>query len=359
MGQQVKRRKMTYVSTLNNTSTSKTQDIPAVEKMLFISWAPNCSRSDNIARELGGKSFMIYHAFWGSNIFTIGLKYLTQSVETAWILLRHRPQRVICMSPPVPSLIPVWFYCLLFRGRFAIDYHTAAFVLRAQRALYFMQAFFARRATINLLTNAHLAAIVKGWGGKTMLISDVRVVFETITPYPNLSGGFNVTFVSRFSETEPLDDVYEAAKRLASNGVHFYVTGDLRDASEADVKNCPSNVTLTDFLSVPIYAGLLRDSDAVLCLCTNDNTMQRGAYEAMSVETPLVLSDWPILREVFSPGSVFVPNTVDGIVEGIQLAKLEHDRLSLEVKKLKQQRSERWDQTIVLLQAALRGESRA
>ena len=337
----------------------KTDRIEPDPSLIFISWAPNCSRSDNIARELGGKSYMVYHAFWGSNFFTIGFKYLTQMVETFWILLRDRPRRVICMSPPVPSLIPVWIYCVLFSGRFAIDYHTAAFVLRAQKALYFLQAFFARRATINLLTNSHLAEIVEGWGGKTMLIGDVRVVFDPIEPYPEMSDGFNVTFVSRFSETEPLDDVYEAAKRLATEGVHLFVTGDLRDASKEDVENCPENVTLTDYLSVPVFGGLLRDSDAVLCLCTNDNTMQRGAYEAMSVETPLVLSNWPILRETFSIGSVFVHNTVEGIVDGIKHAMANRDDLKLDVKVLKQRRSDRWDNTIARLKSELHGQNQS
>ena len=32
--------------------------------LTFISWASNCSRSDNIARELGGKSYMVYHEIW-------------------------------------------------------------------------------------------------------------------------------------------------------------------------------------------------------------------------------------------------------------------------------------------------------
>lgn len=297
---------------------------------------------------------MIYHAIWGSNFFTIGFKYFTQAIETMWILVRDRPRHVICMSPPVPSLVPVWIYCLLFRGNFAIDYHTAAFVLKAQRALYFMQAFFARRAAVNILTNSHLAGIVEGWGGKTMLIGDVRVVFDPIEPYPGLTSGFNVTFVSRFSPTEPLDDVYKAAKELKDDGVHLFVTGDLRDASKTDVENCPENVTLTDFLSVPMFAGLLRDSNAVLCLCTNDNTMQRGAYEAMSVETPLVLSDWPILRETFPIGSVFVPNSVDGIVAGIKEAIANQQELNSQVKELKKQRSDRWEKTIVQLRSTIK-----
>ena len=65
--------------------------------LVFISWASNCSRSDNIARELGGKSYMVYHPIWGSNFFTIAFKYLTQSIETFWILLRDRPRRVLSL----------------------------------------------------------------------------------------------------------------------------------------------------------------------------------------------------------------------------------------------------------------------
>lgn len=348
---------MTSVVEPQSQETESSPDQPQIERLTFISWAPYCSRSDNIARELGGKSYMVYHAFWGSNFITIWFKYFTQAIETLWILLRDRPRHVICMSPPVPSLVPVWLYCIVFRASFAIDYHTAAFVLRAQRMLYFMQAFFARRAKVNLLTNSHLAEIVEGWGGRTMLISDVRVVFDSVQAYDGFRDGFNVTFVSRYAETEPLDDVYEAARRLAEHNIFLHVTGDLKDASPSDLQNCPDNVTLTDFLSLPVYAGLLRDSDAVLCLCTNDNTMQRGAYEAMSEETPLVLSDWPILRETFPIGSIFVPNTVDGIVQGILRAKTDQEGLQQDVKELKRQRSQKWEKTISRLSRILQGET--
>lgn len=310
----------------------------------FISWAPNCTRSDNIARELKGKSYMVYHFFWGSNYFTIAFKYFTQTIETLYILFRDRPKSVICMSPPVPSIVSAWLYSLIFKKPFAIDYHTAAFVLRAQKSLFFMQSFFARRAATNILTNSKLEDIVKQWGGKTILISDVRVEFDKLRQHKKLRDGFNVTFVSRFSSTEPLDVVYEAARQLKSLNVNIYVTGDTRDASQEDIQNCPDNVELTGFLDLPEYAGLLRDSDAVLCLCTNDNTMQRGAYEALSVETPLILSDWQILRETFSKGSIYVQNTVPGVVAGIQQAIEKKEQLDNEIKELKYIRSERWNE---------------
>ncbi len=319
--------------------------------LVFISWAPYCSRSDNIARELGGVSYMVYYASFGSSYWTILLKYLFQGLKTLALLLRDRPQRVICMSPPVMALIPVWLYCRLLPGRgYVIDYHTAAFVMRIYQRLFFMQKFFAQRALVNLVTNARLGSIVSGWGGRVHLVSDVRVRFDRIESPPQLrSGAFNLTFVSRYSKTEPLGVVYEAARRLEGEGVHILVTGDLKDAPPHAVAQRPSNVTLTGFLALEEYAGLLRDSDAVMCLCTNDNTMQRGAYEAMSVETPLVLSDWQLLRDTFSSGAVYVENSVESICDGIRTLRADLEGYRRGVRQLKQRRSDAWDGTVAQL----------
>src|SRR5262245_4338936 len=95
--------------------------------ILFISWAPFCSRSDTIARELGGRSAMIYHSFWGSNYLTILFKYFTQTVATLWILVCERPKHVFVMNPPGAACAPVWLYATLFRASYVIDAHTATF----------------------------------------------------------------------------------------------------------------------------------------------------------------------------------------------------------------------------------------
>lgn len=333
----------TATDTLGGESVARTDP----RRLVFISWAPYCSRSDNIARELGGVSYMVYFPSFGSNYGTILLKYLCQGVKTLYLLLRDRPRSVICMSPPVFALIPVWLYSTIMPGRgYLIDYHTAAFTMRIYQRLYFLQRFFARRARVNLLTNQHLAGIVSGWGGRTLLVSDVRVRFARIERPPMLGPGFNVTFVSRYSPTEPLQTVYDAARTLDAEGVHILVTGDLRDAPAEAIAGCPSNVTLTGFLPEEQYAGLLRDSDAVLCLCTNDNTMQRGAYEAMSVETPLVLSDWRLLRETFSSGTAYVDNSADGISAGIRAVRANLPAYQQGIRELKARRSAAWETTV-------------
>ena len=46
--------------------------------MVFISWAPFCSRSDSIASHLDGRSFMVYSKRYGSNHATAPFKYLSQ-----------------------------------------------------------------------------------------------------------------------------------------------------------------------------------------------------------------------------------------------------------------------------------------
>lgn len=316
----------------------------------FISWAPYCSRSDNIARELGGVSYMVYFSVFGSTYWTIALKYACQAVETLYLLFRDRPRCVICMSPPVFALLPVFVYCALMPGRgYVIDYHTAAFSMRIYRRLFFLQRFFARLAILNLLTNSHLGSIVASWGGRVLLVSDVRVCYPRVEAFTGRAPGFNVAFVSRYSPTEPLDLVYEAARRLQTEQVHIFVTGDLRDAPPEAIENRPDNVTLTGFLSDEAYAGLLRDSDAVMCLCTNDNTMQRGAYEAMALETPLLLSDWKLLRETFSAGAVYVENSVGGICAGIRTLQADLPAYQHGIRELKQRRSAVWEETLAAL----------
>ena len=41
-----------------------------------------------------------------------------------------------------------------------------------------------------------------------------------------------------------------------------------------------------------------------------------GSFEAASLAIPLIVSDWPILRDYFSLGTVHVPNTEEGVCEG-------------------------------------------
>ena len=71
------------------------------------------------------------------------------------------------------------------------------------------------------------------------------------------------------------------------------------------------------------------------CLTTRDNTMQRGACEALSLSRPIVTSDWPLLRSYFAQGTVHVDNTAAGIRSGIAQVLKDRERFETEIVGLR------------------------
>jgi glycosyltransferase involved in cell wall biosynthesis len=303
-----------------------------VDKIVFISWAANCSRSDHLARLLGGKSYMIYAEWLGSRSATVWLKYIIQSAQAFWLLWRERPNVVLVMVPPIFAALPVYLYCKITGSRFATDNHTAAFTMERWQRLKSLHGWLEKRATCNVVTNDQIQQVQHAWGvppEKVFLVGDLPAQFskietppffhqtrESLTNNGHANGFFAVTAVCSFNPDEPLDNILQAAAKLPE--VNFYCTGKLKDAPPDILSHKPKNVTFTDFLSVPHYAGLLKESHAVMVLTTRDHTMQRGAYEAMALGTPVITSDWPLLRDTFSQGSIFVDNSPQGIVNAIR-----------------------------------------
>ncbi len=301
-------------------------------KIVYISWAPYCSRSDNTARELGGQSYMVYSEFLGSNYFTVLLKYFFQAIVTLSILFRDRPDVVFVMSPSVFATIPVYIHCKIFDARYVIDAHTGAFDHLIWKKVEFLQQFFCRKAIFSIVTNRGIARIIEDWGAEYVIVPDVPIKCDK-AKIPELTGKINVTLVNTFAQDEPVDQFLEATKNLSE--IQFSVTGKLGKKQRVYLDLELKNVHFTDFLSEEDYAGLLQVSDLIVVLTTRDNTMQRGAYEAIYYGRPVVTSDWKVLRENFPMGAVFVKNSVEEIVTGIESALSRLENLKSEAKVLR------------------------
>ena len=307
--------------------------------ILFISWAPFCSRSDNIARELGGRSVMIYHSFWGSNYFTILFKYLTQSVATLWLLLRERPRAVLVMSPPSIVCIPVLLYTIPFRARMLIDAHSATFNNARWQALQFLQKFLSRHAASTLVTTPHWQELVQRWGARSDIVQDVPIAF----PRPSnmtLPPGHNIAVVCTFTFDEPIESIFRAAT-LAPE-IQFHVTGNARRASRELLALKPGNVTLTGFLPDEDYVALLHRAVAVMCLTTLDHTMQRAAYEAAYLGRPIITSDFALLRQAFPCATVFVRDDPESIARGVREMCANAARYEGEAARLREWKLGNW-----------------
>ena len=320
----------------------------ALPRVTYISWAESCSRSDHTARELGGTSHLIYASRFGSTASTILLKYAVQWIRTARVLRRERPDVVFVMTPPLFAALPALLYTRRRRKRLVLDAHSAAFLHPRWRRLQWLQRALCRRAVTNLVHNDYTAALVREVGGHATLVPDVPIKFAERERFPRPER-FTVAVVCSFNYDEPIREILEAAATLPD--VQFFMTGNPRHLDPAVARSLPPNVNLTGFLSTPAYGGLLTDADAVLTLTTRDHTMLRGAYEATYQGTPVIVSDWQILRDAFPTGAVCVDNSPSQIAAAIRTVQTELPRFRQEAQRLRDAKLERWKSTA----AAIRG----
>jgi glycosyltransferase involved in cell wall biosynthesis len=308
--------------------------------MVFISWAPFCSRSDSIAARLGGRSFMVYSSHYGSRYLTVPFKYLSQTVKTLRILFREQPAAVFVMTPPVSACLPVWLYSRVTGVPFVIDAHTGAFLDTRWKPLLFLHHWFSRAARMTIVTNEYMQAILSEWTARALIIRDVPVCFAE-PAHPRLDGACNMTLVATFTRDEPIELFFRAAAQLPE--IRFHVTGNFRRTETRVLAAKPDNVRLTGFLPDADYVGLILASDAVIALTTMDHTMQRGAYEAVYLGRPIVTSNFELLRRHFYKGTVHVDNNVDSLVAGLRTMRENLGRFRAEVEELRRERLQDWN----------------
>ena len=309
-----------------------------LNRWIFIAWAPHGRRSELLAKELQVKLYFIHYLKFQVPYYA-PLKYIFQSLRTFQVLFKGRPNVVFVQNPPFFGSLVVYLYCCLAGAKFVIDHHSDAFSSRWKWALP-IQKFLARRAITNLVTNQHWAAIVQSWSADVFILPDPFVTLPEGTDVV-VKPGFNVVFINTFAPDEPIEAVLQSASQLPD--VHFYITGNTRKKPASFFANLPANVTFTGFLPDSHYFGLLRATQAVLALTTRNYTLQGGGCEAVSLGKPLITSDWPYLRELFAKGTIYVPNSSDGIRDGMLIMQQRYKDLEKEIISFRQESRREWD----------------
>jgi hypothetical protein len=303
-------------------------------KTLFIAWEHYHARTTRLGRALGAEVRYVYRLGRVSGPKLL-VKYLLQSFDTIAILARERPDVVLVQTPPVFGAVLATLYGLLFPAtRVLLDAHSGNFFSRKWRWSLGLHRWCSRRAAMTIVHMSSLLPVLERWGAPAM---ELGYVFEAGLPLTEPSAalppGANLVVPCSFNADEPVELVFEAARRLP--GVTFHLTGKAERMPASQQRRLPENVRLTGYLSVPAYLGLLSAADAVLALTTQDQTFQTGGAEAVWLARPLILSNWPELRQVFARGTVFVPHTVEGLVAGVREMQARHAQLSAEMRLLK------------------------
>lgn len=285
---------------------------------------------------------MVYETQLGSQASTVLWKYWLQGRTTARILREEAPDVVFVMTPPLVAAVPAFWYAWRRGARVVLDAHSAAFLHPRWRWFQWLQRWMCRRAATTIVHNPHIAGIVERAGGHATLVPDVPIVYEASAAFARPSQ-FTVAVVCSFNYDEPLPAMIDAARDLPD--VRFFVTGNPKHLDPALKARMPVNMTLTGFLSDEAYGSLISGADAVMTLTTRDHTMLRAAYEAIYQGTPVIVSDWPLLKDSFPAGAVHVDNSPGSIAAAIRAVQQQPDAFRAAAATLAAAKRARWSGT--------------
>ena len=317
----------------------------------FVVWSPRYkgTRSAWLAAELGLPEPTYFAPTPRRGMRAAPLKYPRQFMATLGALVRHRTRVVFVQSPPSFATWTAALYAVLARAALVIDAHSDAFERSFWTRPGWLNRIVLRRAAVTIVTAAHWAEKVTSIGGRAVVVPAVPTQLTVGDPPP--MAAFNVAVVTTWASDEPVEAVFDAA-RLCTDAT-FHVTGRAPNLEKYGGQ-LPANVRLTGFLDEPTYNGLLAQADVVMCLTTRDHTMQNGAAEALYLGTPIITSDWAVLREYFSRGTIHVDNSSEAIAAAVRRMQVEGPSYRAEVRALRDETAERWrnDRALILARVA-------
>jgi glycosyltransferase involved in cell wall biosynthesis len=317
----------------------------------FVAWNRVDARSAEIARSLGGEARCFYdHRL--TKPWLVPIRYALSSVSTVAYLLARRPRRVIVTLPPTPVGLIAYAYAALVRAPLVLDSHPAAFGRKDKRvwkALMPVHGWLARRARGTVVTTNELADEVRRLGGRAALLHEAPTEWPAASSR-SLPARPRVLFVNVFGTDDPVAPVIESAADVPE--VDLLITGRIDLCPPSLRHRAPDNVHFVGYLDNEQYRAAIVDADVVLVLTTERTSVMRAAYEAVYAHRPLVVSDWPALREFF-PDAIHVENTADDIARGLQEAVQRHDELAARAPAAAARQLERWQQQSSMLRGLL------
>jgi hypothetical protein len=323
------------------------QKSKAPTTQIFVAWTSFIRRPESMQPYFGYKLFFMSPPF--ENRWLKPWSYLVNMLRTLHLFFSNRPKVVWIQLAPPFLLYAAFTYKLFLNKSVEIiaDCHNSMF-----RPFWFRLPFtrlLLNRCTAVLVHNKLMynKALERGVNEAHLLCLETRPFDLDPTDVEDTPNTFTfprpwILFPCSFNADEPFDAVFQAAA-LAPE-LHFIVTGKFERAHGLhDLKAAPPNVKLVGFLPKERFNRLLVEADLVLGLTTYHDVQLSVANEAVGVGKPMVISNTSLLRTLFGKGAEYVETTDPiSIAKGCRQALMEKDRLTQEVKELRQERIQRW-----------------
>ena len=313
--------------------------------VVFVVWGRVHGRAEEIASAVGGDGRSFWYPRLDGGPVRTAVRYVLSAIAMSVFLLRRRPRAVVATNPPVVPGLVAWAYSRATGAVFALDSHPSAFGRKGDAVsarLLPVHAWLARRAAATFVTTDEWVEQVEVWGGRGVVVHEAPRA-DDVAPRPAVSQPARarprVLFLGVFATDEPVGAVVDAARAVPD--VDMWITGDVARAPRTIVETAPANVRFVGFLDADAYCAALDDADVVMSLTTEPTSVMRTAYEAVYAAKPLIVSDWPALRELFAY-AVPVSNDAASIAAGIRAAVDDLPKLCASAETARAIQLERW-----------------
>jgi glycosyltransferase involved in cell wall biosynthesis len=282
-------------------------------------------------------------------------RYLELVPRTFQTVRAVRPDIVIVQSPSIILALVTVLWRRILGYRVVVDAHNEAVepFINPSAPFRWLTNFLLRHTDLTIVTNRALADIVISHGGRAAVLPDrIPEAPQSARRSGARNADFTVAVIATFASDEPIHNVLDAAARLRAS-VRFTITGDSNKLPAKVRESVPDNVTFCGFVSEQAYWALLANVNLVVDLSCIDNCLVCGGYEALSVGTPLLLSNSRASREHFRTAARYTDNSTDSIVAEIEEARGEIDDLRENVVAVRDQLRHEWNDVAERIRCAI------
>lgn len=305
----------------------------------FVAWGAVAGRSAEIAEAIGGEARCFFPPAPARRPPVL-VRYVLSAIGTVGYLLVRRPRVVVVTNPPIFAALVAYCCARVLGASVVMDSHPGGFGVQGDRVAARVQRlhrWLVSRVALVLVTDDTWSDKVRSWGGTATVVHEAPADWDC--PAPERHERPAVLVVGRFAADEPVDAVLEAARRLPT--CDFALTGDPTSCPTPVRQSAPGNVTFVGFLDPARYRAAVADTDVVVTLTTEPTSVMRAAYEAVYARRPLVVSDWPVGRELF-PLAVHAANDEDGLASAIGSLLADYERHARSVDEARRLQLVRW-----------------
>ncbi len=276
------------------------------------------------------------------------LRYLFISFKTFVILFLTRPKLVFVQNPSVFLAALVCFLSNILGFKVIVDRHSNFKLSYSGRKelkwflFRFLSNYTLKKANITIVTNFFLAKVVKKIGGTPFVLEDKLPDIRGAN-WIKLEGRYSIVVITTFSNDEPIEALISAALRLPDDCIVFF-TGRAEKYIPAERKKLlgKKNIRFTGFLPDRIYQSYIKSADLVIVLTTQEHLLNCGAYEAVALEKPLIISNTETLKNYFREGVIYTDPDSESILNTIVYGISNKEQLGEKVAKIKTELSREW-----------------